>query len=197
MKRRRFCGALFALGLSHVASRAQNRLAVEDDDVDVDYRNGRYFAELSVPLPAGPAVALAALTDFERMPAFMPGLVSSRILSRTGNVWRIAQTGAATFGPFTLRFDSERRVELTADGRLISLALTGSARYLRSEVRFVTRAGVQSLNYRLEMEPDQWLPAGVGVPFLRHEVADQFNALLREMARRAALEAQGAKKSPL
>src|SRR5574343_489022 len=176
MQRRRFFCALLALGPWPVASRAQSRLAVEDDDVDVDYRNGRYFAELTVPLATTPAIALVVLTDFERMPAFMPGLVSSRILSRTGNVWRIAQPGAATFGPFTLRFDSERRVELANDGRLISLALTGSARYLRSEVRFVTRAGVQSLNYRLEMEPDQWLPAGVGVPFLRHEVADQFNA---------------------
>ena len=196
MRRRQFCGVLFALGVLPVASRAQSRVTVEDDDVDVDYRNGRYFAELTVPLPAGPTLALAVLTDFERMPAFMPGLLSSRILGRTGNVWRIAQTGAATFGPFALRFDSERRVELTPDGRLISLALTGSARYLRSEVRFVMRAGVQSLNYRLEMEPDQWLPAGVGVPFLRHEVADQFSALLREMARRATLEAQGAKKNP-
>lgn len=197
MRRRQFCGAWLALYLLPNGLRAQNRLAVEDDDVEVDYRNGRYFAELTVPLPAAPALALAVLTDFERMPAFMPGLLSSRILNRTGNVWRIAQTGAATFGPFTLRFDSERRVDLTPDGRLVSLALTGSARYLRSEVRFVQRAGVPALNYRLEMEPDQWLPAGVGVPFLRHEVADQFTALLREMNRRATVEAQGAKKSPL
>jgi len=196
MQRRRFCGALFALGLLSPVARSQNRFAVEDDDVDVDYRNGRYFAELTVPLSAAPAIALAVLTDFERMPAFMPGLLSSRILNRTGSVWRIAQTGAATFGPFTLRFDSERRVELTPDGRLISLALTGSARYLRSEVRFVMRTGVPSLNYRLEMEPEQWLPAGVGVAFMRHEVAEQFTALLREMARRAALEAQGTKKNP-
>ena len=196
MRRRQFCGAWLALCLLPKGLRAQSRLGVEDDDVEVDYRNGRYFAELTVPLPAAHALALAVLTDFERMPGFMPGLVSSRILNRTGNVWRIAQTGAATFGPFTLRFDSERRVELTPDGRLISLALTGSARYLRSEVRFVQRAGGLALNYRLEMEPDQWLPAGVGVPFLRHEVSDQFSALLREMNRRAMAESQGAKKNP-
>lgn len=196
MRRRQFCGVLLALALLPAASRAQSRLTVDDDDVDVDYRNGRYFAELMLPLPAGPAIALAVLTDFERMSAFMPGLVSSRILSRTGNVWRIAQTGAATFGPFTLRFDSERRVELSADGRLISQALTGSARYLRSEVRFQQRGGATQLNYRLEMEPDQWLPSGVGVPFLRHEIADQFTALLREMNRRAAAEAMAAKKNP-
>lgn len=57
------------------------------------------------------------------------------------------------FGPLLL--DSERRDERppTANGSIAG----GSARHLRSEVRFVTRAGVQSLNYRLG-EPDQWLP---------------------------------------
>lgn len=177
--------------------RADNRLGVEDDDVEVDYRNGRYFAELTVALPVGATIAYAVLTDFERMPAYMPGLVSSRILNRSGNVWRIAQLGKATFGPFSLRFESERRVELTPDGRLISLALTGSARYLRSEVRVLNRGGVTYLNYRLEMEPDQWLPSGVGVPFLRHEVADQFTALLREMNRLVVADKAATKKGPL
>lgn len=196
MRRRGFCG-LLALSWLPGSLRADNRLGVEDDDVEVDYRNGRYFAELTVALPVGATIAYAVLTDFERMPAYMPGLVSSRILNRSGNVWRIAQLGKATFGPFSLRFESERRVELTPDGRLISLALTGSARYLRSEVRVLNRGGVTYLNYRLEMEPDQWLPSGVGVPFLRHEVADQFTALLREMNRLVVADKAATKKGPL
>ena len=196
MRRRAFCRRLLSSALFlPVALPADSRASVEDDEVDVDYRNGRYLAELTVPLPAGMAAALAVLTDFERMPAFMPGLASSRILARSGNVWRIAQVGTASFGPFTLRFDSERRVELTADGRLISQALGGSARYLRSEVRFLQRGGAPYLNYRLEMEPEQWLPSGVGTPFMRHEVAEQFSALLREISRRAASE-PAAKKGP-
>ena len=75
---------------------------IASENVAVDYRNGIYFADLSLQVAVPPATAIEVLTDFEHMAAFVPNLVNSRIISRTGNVYLIAQQGKARFGPFSL-----------------------------------------------------------------------------------------------
>ena len=39
--------------------------------------------------------------------------------------------------------------------------------------------------YRVEMVPDFWLPSLLGPSLLRHEMAEQFSALVAEMQRRS------------
>ena len=41
-----------------------------------------------------------------------------------------------------------------------------------------------SLNYHIEVTPERWLPSSFGTSFMRHELAEQFTALAREMERR-------------
>ena len=86
------------------------RAALSPEDVTVDYREGHYFASFSMLVPIPASLALAVLTDFERMPAFLPNLSESRILEQRGNVFLIQQQGRAVFGPFVFPFSSERRV---------------------------------------------------------------------------------------
>lgn len=157
---------------------------IASENVAVDYRNGIYFADLGLQVAVPPATAIEVLTDFEHMADFVPNLVSSRIISRTGNVYLIAQQGKAHFGPLSFSFESERRIELHPDGRLISQALSGSTKYMHSELTVHGTAGGTSLNYHIEMTPERWLPSGIGTSFMRHELAEQFTALAREMARR-------------
>lgn len=157
---------------------------IASENVAVDYRNGIYFADLSLQVAVPPATAIEVLTDFEHMAAFVPNLVNSRIISRTGNVYLIAQQGKARFGPLSFSFESERRIELYPDGRLISQALSGSTKYMRSELAVQGTAGGTSLNYHIEVTPERWLPSSFGTSFMRHELAEQFSALAREMERR-------------
>jgi carbon monoxide dehydrogenase subunit G len=160
------------------------RGSIEAGSVAVAYRNGIYFADLSLQVAVPPATAIEVLTDFEHMAAFVPNLVSSRIISRTGNVYLIEQNGKAHFGPLSFAFESERRIELHPDGRLISQALSGSAKYMRSELAVQAVAGGTSLHYHIEVTPEYWLPSSFGTSFMRHELAEQFSALAHEMARR-------------
>ena len=157
-----------------------------DDEVAVDYRAGTYFASLSLRVAATPAVALEVLTDFEHMAAFMPNLTSSRLVSRSANVYWVVQHGKADFGPFSFPFESERRIELMADGRILAQALSGSTKSMRSELRYQAAGGGTRIDYKLEVEPDRWLPSVLGVNLMRHELAEQFSALAREMVRRQA-----------
>jgi len=158
-----------------------------EEDVTVDFRNGTYFASLNFRVPVPSQVALEVLTDFDHMAKFVPNLTGSKLLERSGNVFRIAQQGKADFGPFSFPFESERRVELFPEGRLVSQALSGTARYMQSELHVQATGGGSRIDYRIEMLPDRWLPSVIGVSFMRHELAEQFTALAREMMRRQKL----------
>lgn len=154
------------------------------DDVDVDYRDGTYFASLSFPVAVSPATALDVLTDFDHMVGVVPNLESSRIVSRSGKVYIIEQRGKADFGPFSFRFESRRRIQLFPDGRLVADGLSGSTKYMHSELKVQAQGGGARVDYQAEMIPDRWLPSSLGVGFMRHELAEQFGALRREMERR-------------
>lgn len=173
-------GVLLLLGLRP----ASGSDTLDYEDVAAERRDGVYYASLSLQVAVPPALALEVLTDFDHMAEFVPNLTASRIVSHTGNVYRIAQQGRAGFGLFGVRFESERQIEVLPDGRLLSKALSGSTKYMRSELRVQGSAGGSRLDYRIEVIPEHWAPATVGVSFMRHELAEQFTALLREMERR-------------
>ena len=67
------------VGLGCLAGLALPALALTDDDVSVDYRDGTYIGSLSVRTPVPVPVVMAVLTDFNGMADFMPGLTGSRI----------------------------------------------------------------------------------------------------------------------
>jgi len=177
-------GLILLLGLQAGWSAESAALAVDENDVVVDYRDGAYFGHLHLRVAVPPALAIEVLTDFDHMAEFVPNLISSRILLRQGNVYRIAQQGRAIFGPFSFAFQSERRVELMADGRLLAQAISGSTKSMRSELRLQAIPAGTRLDYQIEMVPDRWLPTSLGVNFMQHELAEQFSALMREMERR-------------
>lgn len=158
-----------------------------DDDVEVDYRDGTYFASLAFVVAASPAVVIDVLTDFNHMVGIVPNLESSQIVSRQGNVFVIKQRGKANFGPFSFPFESLRQIELLPDGRILGRALGGSTKHMRSELRVQAQGRGARVDYQIEVVPDRWLPSSIGVPFMRHEMAEQFSALIHEMDRRQGL----------
>lgn len=178
---------LFALfGLPTLAAEAPAG-GLADDDVEVDYRDGAYFASLAFVVAAPPAVVIDVLTDFNHMAGLVPNLESSQIVSRRGNVFVVRQRGKANFGPFSFPFESLRQIELLPDGRILARALSGSARHMHSELRVQAQGGGTRVDYQLEVVPDRWIPSSIGVRFMRHEMAEQFSALIHEMDRRQAI----------
>lgn len=150
----------------------------------VDYRDGSYFAHLAFQVAARPEIVREVLTDFDHMADFVPNLDSSRLLEQNDRVYRISQRGRARFGPFSIAFDSERRVEWFPDGRLVSDAISGKVQRLHSEMRLEARPSGTHLDYQVEMRPESWFPASFGESFMRHELAEQFSAMAAEMLKR-------------
>lgn len=156
-----------------------------EDEVEVIYENGMYVGRFGFVVAVPPPIAWEVLTDFDHMAGFIPNLESSRVITREEGGFRIAQSGKVEVGPFTFRFESERRLEARKrEGLLISRAVSGSAKHMLSEMRLTPEASGTRLDYRVEMVPERWIPSSLGVGLMRHELAEQFTAMTREMMRR-------------
>jgi len=164
--------------------------------VDIDLRqSGRTFvvdATFSAPVP--PSVAWDVLTDFEHMDAFVPNLAESRIVARDGNLLTILQYGIARFGPLAMRFESERQVTLAPFATIRSTQLRGTMDKLDSTTTFAAEGTGTRLTYHVEAIPGALFPDVVARRFLRHEIAEQFAAIVREMVRRHAAAAAPARQ---
>ena len=159
-------------------------LALTAEDVTVDYREGTYYGSLSARTPAPVPIVMAVLTDFNHMAEFMPGLNSSRIVVRNGDQYQVAQQGKISFGPFSMPFESLRQIEVFDGKRIVSKSLAGSTRRMQSIMQVQALEHGSQIDYRIEIEPSNWIPSALGINFLQHELAEQFNALGKEMLRR-------------
>lgn len=156
-----------------------------EDAVEVIYENGMYIGRFAFVVAVPTSIAWEVLTDFDHMAGFVPNLESSRVVAREVGGILIAQSGKVDFGPFSFRFESERRVETRQRERvLISRAVSGAAKHMQSEMRLTPEASGTRLEYRVEMIPGSWIPSSLGVGLMRHELAEQFSAMAREMVRR-------------
>lgn len=141
-------------------------------------------ANMTVPVPA--LIAWAVLTDFAHMASFLPNLSASDAVSEGPNVLRVAQKGAATWGPFTFDFESVRRIVLQPMSRIEATALSGKISKMTSVSELRPGDGGVHIHYRADAEIDFWLPPLLGTAAMRHEVREQFAAMIEEMQRRAA-----------
>lgn len=186
MHRRRLLALPLSCLLPGVALAAPPPGQLGEDEVEVSYDRDTYVGRFSFVVPVPQAIAWEVLTDFEHMAGFVPNVEESRIVEREANTLQVAQRGKLDFGPFSMRFESVRRIEMRRrEGILLSRGIAGSARRLESEMRLTPEAAGTRLSYRLEMVPDRWLPSSLGMGFLQHELAEQFTAIAREMLRRA------------
>lgn len=161
-------------------------LAGEEPAVTVTKDGDTFIIDSSFSVPVSLRTAWEVFTDFEGMPSYLTNLKHSRVVSRDGNTWVVAQDGVAWYGPFRLSFQSEREMKLEPMSRLTGRALSGTAKRGNSEFRFSQPDPAQPVRivYHSEVVPDSQLALVFGAPFLRHEVAEQFGKAIEEMERR-------------
>jgi hypothetical protein len=157
-------------------------------DVQRDGETFRVDATLFAPVPLD--VAWDVLTDFDGMARFVPNIATSRVVSRDGNRLTIEQRGLARFGPLAFGFTSERLIELAPRSEIRSIQTRGNMRRLESMTRFGADEGGTTLVYRVEVEPGALYPAALTERFLRDEIGEQFDAIVREMVRRHGARAR-------
>jgi hypothetical protein len=186
MDRRRF----LTLTLNALLVAATPALAAAvDTQVAVSRRGDVFLVDAVLVAPVTGREAWNVLTDFDAMSAFVPNLDTSRVTARNGERLRVEQTGVARWGPLAHAFSMVREVELEPIQLVRSRSLSESPMQVRSQTRFASVAGGTEIRHQVEISLDTWMPAALIEPFLRHEVREQFDAVVAEMLRRRAIQA--------
>lgn len=160
----------------------------ERSDIDVQAERKGALVEVHARalLHAPMEVVWRTLTDYERLPEFIPGIETSRIISRNGAQVLVAQTGRASFlfltVPITVLLESTERPPHVVEVRRIS----GSIGHLqgRYEARPLADGRVL-LRWLGSISPDADLPPLIETTLVRLSIRDQFVGMVQEIERRA------------
>ncbi len=152
-------------------------------------RSGEAFVvDATIDVPVTLRTAWDVLVDFDHMTSILNNLTSSKVLSRDGNILLVMQEGVGKYGPFSYSFQSKREIRLEPMRRILAKSLSGTAKRMESETKLLEPdqgKGVK-IRYRAEIVPDSALASMFGLPFMRHEVEEQFRLMVTEMNVREA-----------
>jgi ribosome-associated toxin RatA of RatAB toxin-antitoxin module len=159
-----------------------------DDLATAVERNGRSFAvRASATLAAPQALVWQVLTDYEKLPRFIPGLASSTVQLRAGNRVLVEQRGEARFLIFAYPIEVRLEVVESSPHSIASRAVAGNLRRMSGRYELQRAPEGVLLRYTGEFEPDFELPPVIGTLAVRTMVEEQFAAMVGEIERRASL----------
>lgn len=145
-------------------------------------------------IDAAQAVIWQTLTDYDHLAQFIPGMTTSRTLTRCGNSAVVAQTGRAGARLFSYPLDIVvESVEHPSTDVSVRL-LSGNLRTYQGGYRLEPVAGAKDsfiLSWSGVVEPDIALPGFITGWVLRRAVEDEFRAMLGEIERRQGLYSHG------
>jgi len=160
--------------------------AVPDDAVRVERAGPSFSVDLVMHAPVAPPLAWAVLTDFAHMADFVPNLTRSEILESRDNLIKVGQKGTARYGFFSTDFESVRDIRLAPPNEIRAHGIGANIKRLESVMQLEAEPGGTRLHYHAEVVPGFWFPPMIGPALVRHETAEQFSAIIREMMRRQA-----------
>lgn len=186
------CLLLCAALLPSASGSAVDALSVEESDIRVERTSAGFTVDMLAHAPVPPARAWEVLTDFGHMARFVPNVRTSEVTDRSGSQIRVRQTGTARYGVFWTDIESVREIRLQPPHEIRSVGVGGNVKRMESLMRLEPEPGGTLLRYHAEVQPDFWLPPVLGPSFVRHETAEQFSAIIREMVRRPTEGVSGA-----
>lgn len=144
------------------------------------------YARLSVEVTR--ATAWEVITDYNRLPDFVPDMYESRIVSRAGEPTLVRQTGAWSLFGLRVPVRIVARVEEQPMRSVRFHSISGNVRVENGEWRIVDEGGGVAIIYLAECTPDFWVPPILGVVLLRRDVRGKLEQVAREMLRRDAAQ---------
>jgi carbon monoxide dehydrogenase subunit G len=174
-----------------------------EPEVDLRRDGDAFVVEAEVELQADRATAWRTVTDYERLPQFVPGIRRVQVLARSGSGATerllLEQQGELRLlfyaVPLQVWLDVRHEAPARVLARLVQPSGVGPARstlrdYEGSYVLDVVDGARTRLAYRARIEPAQALLPVLGTLAVRHTVRQQLGALAAEIERRAAAGCQ-------
>ncbi len=151
-------------------------------------RHGDSFeVEAAAEFEAQVTLAWEVLTDYERLPEFIPGMNSSRIVSRSNRRVIVDQNGEARLLFFSFPIEVRLEVQEFPYERIVSRAIGGNFKELSGSYTLEARGRHLLLHYTGSLTPDFGIPPLIGTFLVRNTVEKRFGAMVDEIIRRQRL----------
>ena len=124
--------------------------------------------------------------DYDHLARFIPGMSSSRTVSRNGAEAVVEQKGSAGLGPFRRSFTVLLAVTEDLNQSISASGIGGDFRGFQSRYEIVPIGSRRArIVYQATLVPGMFVPPIVGLFAMRSVIGSQFDALLEEIRRRA------------
>lgn len=157
-------------------------------DVRIDVRReaDAVVLEAAALIDAGVTLAWRVLTDYERYPEFIPGLLSSRVVHRHGSEVTVEQSGSAALGPLQMALDTVYEITEAPPHALRSRGVIDNVGTLDSRYTIEPRGDRVHLAYVGRLTTRSRLLRRFEEAAGRETVTRQFRALVGEIERLGA-----------
>jgi ribosome-associated toxin RatA of RatAB toxin-antitoxin module len=153
-------------------------------------RDGRLLhVEATLGADSPTTTCYEVLADFDRLETFVPGLVSSDVVSEPGQPIVLHQVGEASAGPFDYTLDVTLAVRETPPHRIEFERTDGNLRQMKGSWTVTGDASHCDIAYRADIEPAFWVPPLIGPVLMRKRVQTQLEGVIEEIRRRTAARA--------
>ena len=154
-------------------------------EVAVTEHGGLYTVAARFQVSQPPAIALAVLTDYERIPRFMPGVVTSVVRQRGPGHAVVEQEALSRMWMFSRRIYLRLDVDEASDAiRFRDSSGKSFSRY-EGEWRLASVGGITVVTYALTAKPSFSVPDFVLKRLLKRDAVTMIERLQAEMALRA------------
>lgn len=160
--------------------------AADDFRVEAQRSGNSIEVRAHAAIATTPDLVWQVISDYGRLPEFIPGITKSTIVSRTGNRAQVEQEGEARFLIFSLPIHVRLDVVEHPREWIATQSVGGNVRRMVARYDIEVESGRVTLRYFGSIEPDFDLPPLVGMLALRSTFESQFGAMVQEIERRAA-----------
>lgn len=169
---------------------ASYALAAEPPTIQAQQVGTRLLVSGAISVPVSPAVAWAVLTDYERIPEFVPGMRVSRVIETSGNTKVVEQQGEMQANNMRMLYLGNLRIVEEPSSRLSLQFVSGNFRGMQGQWAIEGKASPVNLAYQLDFDAGTPYPSPVMSGLMQQQVLHWVASLSAEMERRAQLEPQ-------
>lgn len=169
--------AMFALA-ANAAAQSPMR------SIDVAYDGETYVVKALMFAPVTQAIAWDVLTDFPNMAKWVPNVIESNIVKPGDKQFTIEQRGNAKFAGMSFAYTSVREIVLNPQKTILATQIKGSMKKQQSLMTVSPEGDGTRMQYQLEIVPSMLASAVMSKDFLKHEIEEQFTAIVAEMVKR-------------
>jgi hypothetical protein len=172
--------------------------AVESSGVNanVEYQNSRMIVTASVQLPVPPCGAFRLMTDYDSLPKYIPGMMSSHHEYIRNNLVKVWQEGEVELWFFRYRINSLLEIQETPIRKISFKQLDGKLASYSGEFDLLDVPMGTQVQYRAELTLRHYIPVFLAKIIIEDEIRKRFSAIAKEAVARkrvSSLDCKAAK----